>query len=224
MIINFTTFSINRLKTDIMFTNRFKKAFPQKFPGIIRFLIWIRLGPNHLSIIGGILALAAGLLLACGNFISGGLCILCSGFCDMFDGTLARNTGTATKFGKFLDSVVDRYSELAIFFGLIFYFAHQTDMLFEEITGWFSLTGSLMVSYTKARAEAVGVNCRIGIMQRPERMIVLIIATILTGLFDNFLIAGVSLFLLALFSNITALQRIFYTRNKMNTDDKTHEP
>ena len=198
-----------------MLTESFKKDFPNSFPRIINFLIWLKIKPNGLTTLGVMFGLLAGILFAYGYFVLGALAIFGGGFCDIFDGVLARHFEETTQFGRFYDSVMDRYSELAIFIGLSFYYSHQSGMVFQQIAADLSLAGSFLVSYTRARAEGLGQVCNVGFMQRPERIILVILGAVLTGLFKNQLFATIALVIIAFSSNITALQRIFYIRKKM---------
>ena len=203
-----------------MLTESFKKDFPNSFPEVINFLVWLKIKPNWLTTMGVIFSVIAGVLFAYGHFLLGGLVVFLAGFCDMFDGVLARHFDETTQFGRFYDSVMDRYSELAIFIGLSFYYSHQPGMVFQQIAADLSLVGSLLVSYTRARAEGLGEVCNIGFMQRPERIILVILGTVLTGLFKSQLFATFALVIIALLSNITALQRIFYIRKKLKPPKK----
>ena len=170
-----------------------------------------------MTTMGAISVLIAGFLFAYGYFLLGGLAVFFAGFCDIFDGALARYFDETNQFGRFYDSVMDRYSELAIFIGLSFYYSHQSGMVFQQIAADLSLVGSLLVSYTRARAEGLGEVCNIGFMQRPERIVLVILGTVLTSLFNSQLFATIALVIIALLSNITALQRIFYIRKKLKS-------
>jgi CDP-diacylglycerol--glycerol-3-phosphate 3-phosphatidyltransferase len=109
---------------------------------------------------------------------------------------------------------MDRYADLFIFIGLTVYYANQQGMALQHILAQLSLAGSLMVSYTRARAEGLGKNCTVGFMQRPERMVVIIIAALLSGSFGSQVMMTIALWILAVSSNFTALQRILHIREK----------
>jgi CDP-diacylglycerol--glycerol-3-phosphate 3-phosphatidyltransferase len=160
------------------------------------------ISPNGLTVIGFLLTALAALLLALGYFLVGGLVLALAAIFDMFDGSLARATGQVTKFGAFFDSSVDRYSESVILVALIYYYSGIGSSPLEPLLLAITLVGSLMVSYTRARAEAMGVECKGGILQRPERVI-LLIAGLLTGWMVPVL------WLLAILTNVTAMQRIY---------------
>ena len=131
-----------------------------------------------------------------------------AGLCDLFDGSLARASGQVTAFGAFLDSVIDRYSDLVVLLGIVVLFA-RTPNARGALVAMAGLVGSVMVSYTKARAESIGIECNVGFMERPERMICLIAGALLDLLEP-------SLWVLAVLANVTALQRIVFTRRIMS--------
>jgi CDP-diacylglycerol--glycerol-3-phosphate 3-phosphatidyltransferase len=168
--------------------------------------------PNMLTVIGLLLSILTAIVIAQGFLFVGGLLVLFAGIFDMFDGAMARVRNAATTFGAFLDSTLDRYSEGIILFGLLFYALQHPglqDPLWpvpHEQTWMIAFTyiamvGSVMVSYTKARAEGLGLECKTGLLARPERVIILAI-----GLLTN---TGIwALALLAVFANVTAVERI----------------
>jgi soluble lytic murein transglycosylase len=161
------------------------------------------LRPNHLTLIGlGVSLLAATAFIA-GRVRTGGVLLILAGLCDFFDGSLARASGQVSAFGAFLDSVIDRYSDLVVLLAIVVLYA-QFSHTRGAIVAMAGLIGSMMVSYTKARAESIGVRCTVGIMERPERMICLIAG----ALFD---LLEPALWILAVLSNLTALQRIAFT-------------
>ncbi len=195
-----------------MFSRRIQQRARNWVALIIQPLARLGITPNMLTCIGLLLSIVTALVIAEGHMVLGGLLVLFAGIFDMFDGAMARVRNAATTFGAFLDSTLDRYSESIILFGLLSYALQhpglkdtlwpasheQTWMIaFVFIAG----IGSLMVSYTKARAEGLGIECKIGLLARPERVILLAI-----GLLSN---TGIwALALLAVFSNITAVERI----------------
>ena len=179
---------------------------------LIQPLARLGISPNLLTSLGLLLSLVTALVIAQGYLFLGGLLVLFAGVFDMFDGAMARVRNAATTFGAFLDSTLDRYSESIILFGLLWYTLQHPglhDLLcpapYEQT--WMislifvSVVGSLMVSYTKARAEGLGIECKSGLLARPERVIILAI-----GLLSNTSIWALAI--LAVFSNITALERM----------------
>jgi soluble lytic murein transglycosylase len=169
-----------------------------------RALFRLRLRPNHLTVMGLAVSLLAAAAFVMGRVRVGGLLVLLAGLFDFCDGSLARASGQVTPFGGFLDSVIDRYSDLVVLLGIVVLFAGMQHMR-GAVAAMAALVGSLMVSYTKARAESIGVECNVGFMERPERMICLIAGAILDLLEP-------ALWVLAVLSNITAVHRILFTR------------
>lgn len=137
----------------------------------------------------------------------GGAILLFSGLFDMMDGRLARLGNMSTTFGAFWDSTLDRYSELFSLFGITLYLMTASGIWAGVIT-FLALVGSIMVSYVRARAEGLGIECKVGLMQRPERVVVTAFAAIITGLTSNlwWLIGGMAL--IAVLANITAFWRV----------------
>ncbi len=162
-----------------------------------------RLRPNHLTIIGLGVSLLAATAFCAGRTRSAGMLLILAGLCDFFDGSLARVSGQVSAFGAFLDSVIDRYSDLVVLLGIVVLFA-QMPHARGAIVAMAGLIGSMMVSYTRARAESIGVRCTVGMMERPERMICLIAGALLDLLEP-------ALWVLAILANLTAVQRIVFT-------------
>jgi CDP-diacylglycerol--glycerol-3-phosphate 3-phosphatidyltransferase len=165
-----------------------------------------RLGvtPNLLTVLGFLLSFVNAWLLAIGRLPLAGALILAFTAIDAFDGTLARLSGQATRFGAFLDSVLDRFAEAVLFFGLLVYFgrAGETQVLYLYLT-YATLVGSFMVSYTRARAEGLGLSCSSGWLTRPERIILLSLGLLIGQIRPM-------LWLLAVLANLTAVQRMVH--------------
>jgi soluble lytic murein transglycosylase len=184
--------------------SRYRDAIRARTDPIGLALFRLRLRPNHLTVAGlGVSLLAAAAFVTGRTRLAGGLLLL-AGLFDFFDGSLARASGQVTAFGAFLDSVIDRYSDLVVLLGIVVLFA-QMPHARGAIVAMAGLVGSVMVSYTKARAESIGIECNVGVMERPERLICLIGG----ALFD---LLEPSLWLLAILANVTAIQRILHTR------------
>ena len=130
--------------------------------------------------------------------------ILLGGLCDMVDGTLARYANKVTPFGAFFDSTIDRYAESIMFFGIAGYFFLNNNY-WSLVAVFLALCGSLMVSYTRARAEALGLEADIGLMQRPERILIIGLGALIHPVALKF-----AIWLVAFFANYTAVQRIIY--------------
>lgn len=184
--------------------SRHREAFHALADPVARVLLRAHVRPNHLTLAGlGVSALAAHAL-AGGRLRTGAALLALAGLFDFFDGALARAARQVTPFGAFLDSVVDRYSDMVVLFGVLFLYHRMGDGIGAMLT-MFALAGTVMVSYTRARAESIGVPCRIGLMERPERIIVLV-----AGAASGFLTPAMGV--LAVLTNLTALQRIWHTR------------
>ena len=170
-----------------------------------------RLGisPTVFTLLGFALAVGAGVAFGFGRTRVGALLVLAAGFADMVDGAVARANESGSEFGAFMDSVVDRYSEAAYFTGLIYLYAAGGQRLM-AVLAVLVLAGSLFVSYTKARAESLINECKVGIMERPERVILLALGYLVGGYGPL-----VALLLLAALTHFTAVQRILYTRAKL---------
>jgi CDP-diacylglycerol--glycerol-3-phosphate 3-phosphatidyltransferase len=146
------------------------------------------------------------LLLAQGKFFIGGLVVLAMGPVDALDGTMARLRGEPSDFGAFVDSVVDRYSELIVYGGLLFHYNTQGDSLLIVLT-FAAAVGSFLVPYTRARAEGLGFEAKVGILTRMERFLILVPSLVLS-------VPWLGIGIVALFANITALQRIISVRKQ----------
>jgi phosphatidylglycerophosphate synthase len=166
----------------------------------------IPFSPNFLSVIGFLITAAAAFIIP-HHLLLGGIFIMIGGIFDMLDGIVARTTGKATKFGAFLDSVLDRYSDALLFLSIAWYLAAHGDH-----TGSFlsigTLVGAFLISYARARAEGLGESCHTGIMERPERIILLIVAT-LTGWLVPVL------WIMLTLTHVTVIQRVYYVWRRM---------
>lgn len=176
------------------------------------FLNHIGLTPNFVTMLGLAGNTLGAYYLARGDMLTGGLLVLLMTPVDALDGTMARLRGESTDFGAFVDSVSDRYSELIIYGGLLYYFLAHGDAL-GGLLVFGAAAGSVLVSYVKARAEALGYQAKVGILTRAERYIVLA-PSLLFGY------PKIGAALIAIFANITALQRIWYVRKQTYEKDK----
>ncbi len=185
-----------------MVSDRLRRLFAPLLAKVAGVLDALGLSPNALTIIGLLLNVAVAAILATGNLRVGGILVVVASLFDGLDGALARHTGKVTKFGAFFDSTLDRYAEAALFTGLVWHFttigARQ-----EAVLAVVALFGSLAVSYTRARAEGLGISCSVGILTRAERIVVLSVG----------LAAGlplITLWVLAVLTHITAIQRMVH--------------
>jgi CDP-diacylglycerol--glycerol-3-phosphate 3-phosphatidyltransferase len=194
-------------------TGQFGKACGWLLQKIVNGLAISRISPNALTFIGLVINIVAALFFgfargdhAVRYFLYAALTIIGAGLFDMVDGRVARQTNQVSIFGAFFDSVMDRYSDVAIFFGLLVYYARGNRLFYVGLVA-FVMTASLMVSYTRARAEALIGNCKVGFMERPER----IVCVILGALFNRWGAMAPALWVLAFFSTLTVIHRILYT-------------
>jgi CDP-diacylglycerol---glycerol-3-phosphate 3-phosphatidyltransferase len=193
-------------KQAVTLTDRMRVWFKGILDPIGRFLNWLGLMPNTITILGLIGNILGAVLLAMGHISWGGLVILLMGPVDALDGTMARLRGMAGPFGAFVDSVTDRYSELVIFAGLVYYYSAQGNQL-GVMLAYASAAGSVLVSYIRARGQSVNWDTKVGILTRMERYLVLAPSLIL-----NYPMVG--LVIIAIFANVTAFQRIYDIRRQ----------
>ena len=201
----------NTVKVEkISFTDRMRSLFKWLLDPIGIFLNGLGLTPNTMTMFGLLGNVVGAFFIAKGNIFVGGILVLVMWPIDALDGTMARLRGEPGDFGAFVDSVTDRYSELVIFAGLLYYFVSQGDLLASMLV-FFSASGSVLVSYTRARAEALGYSAKIGALTRVERYLVLA-----PGLVFN--IPLVAMWIIAILANFTALQRILYVRSQAHEE------
>lgn len=170
---------------------------------IVGWLALSRIHPNVLTFLGLVINIIAAFLFARGSFRWAGVVVICAGLFDMVDGRVARATDRVTRFGGFFDSVLDRYSDLALFMGLLVYYAYINRFFYIVLTA-IVMTGSVMVSYVRARAECTIPKCKVGFLERPERVVLIIIG----ALFNR--MAPV-LWVIAVLSNLTVIHRMIFT-------------
>jgi CDP-diacylglycerol---glycerol-3-phosphate 3-phosphatidyltransferase len=194
-------------------TDLLRVQFKGLLDPIAAFFNRLGLMPNTMTIFGLVGNMVGAVFLAQGQMTWGGIIILLMGPIDALDGTMARLRGQTGKFGAFVDSVTDRYSELVIFAGLIYYFAlHQQTLA--TVLVYFAAAGSVLVSYIRARGQSLNWDTKVGILTRVERFLVLAPALIF-----NVPIWG--LWIIAVLANLTALQRIWDVRHQAYAADKS---
>jgi CDP-diacylglycerol--glycerol-3-phosphate 3-phosphatidyltransferase len=177
---------------------------------IARFVRWIGMSPDIVTFVGFLLMIVVGFLLSQGYLQLGGVLLIVAALFDAIDGTLARLNNRVTRFGAFFDSTMDRFSEAAIFLGILVYYQGQGANT-EVILTYIAIVGSLMVSYTRARAEGIGAAIRGGFLTRFERMALLVILLLLNQL-------TLALWILAPLTHFTALQRVWLTWRATQVD------
>src|SRR5215467_176178 len=170
---------------------------------IVDWLSALRVNPNILTLIGFVINIVAAVLFAKGIFFFAALVVLFAGIFDMVDGEVARRTKKVTKFGAFFDSVIDRYSDLILLLGILHWYAKWNQMFYVWLTG-LVLIGSILTSYSRARAESLIPACKVGFLERPERIVLLIIGALTDRM-------AAVLWVMAILSNWTVSQRIWYT-------------
>lgn len=213
----------NRFRHNMNYRDYLQQLIYKIINPLIHGMIKIGITPNFITTTGFILN-----VVAAGMFVYAGICggrndlaivgwaggvILFAGLFDMMDGRVARLGNMSSKFGALYDSVLDRYSELMTFFGICYYLSMK-DYFFYALIAFVALIGSLMVSYVRARAEGLGIECKVGFMQRPERVVLTSLGALFCGVFkditafDPMLILIVPLAFVAVFANITAFARV----------------
>jgi CDP-diacylglycerol---glycerol-3-phosphate 3-phosphatidyltransferase len=170
---------------------------------IVRALALSKINPNVLTFFGLVINMAAATFLAVGNFRTAGCVIIFAGLFDMVDGRVARETNRVTRFGAFFDSVLDRYSDIALLVGLLVYYGTINRSSYVVLTA-IVMAASVMISYTRSRAENFIPTCKVGFLERPERIVLLIIG----ALFDR--MAPV-LWVIAVLGNLTVIHRMVFT-------------
>ena len=183
---------------------------------IVLLLSRIHVSPNLLTFIGLLINIFAAVLFAMGLFFWAGLVVIFAGIFDIVDGEVARLTKRATKFGAFFDSVIDRYSDLLLLLGILLWYEKMNSMFYVGLTG-LVLIGSVMTSYTRARAESLIPQCKVGFLERPERIVLLIIGALLNRM-------AAVLRVMAILSNWTVSQRIWYTWRETSRTDNDPGP
>jgi CDP-diacylglycerol--glycerol-3-phosphate 3-phosphatidyltransferase len=191
------------MKEQLTFTRAIGLACNKVILLIVRGLALSKIHPNVLTFLGLLINIGAAALLARGQFRWAGVVIIGAGLFDMVDGRVARETNRVTRFGGFFDSVLDRYSDLGLLVGLLVWYGSINRWGYVVLTA-IAMTGSVMVSYARARAENTIPTCKVGFMERPERVVLFIIG----ALFDR--MAPV-LWVIAVLANLTVVHRMVFT-------------
>jgi CDP-diacylglycerol--glycerol-3-phosphate 3-phosphatidyltransferase len=198
-------------KQRLTLTDQLRITFKGITEPIAGFFNRLGLMPNTMTLLGLAGNVAGAILLSQGYMFWGGILILVMGPVDALDGTMARLRGMAGSFGAFVDSVTDRYSELIIFGGLIYYYAQQNDMI-STIAVYAAAAGSVLVSYIRSRGQSLGWDTKVGILTRAERYLVLAPSLILGIVNSNIPLIGI--WIIAVLANVTAVQRIIDVRRR----------
>jgi CDP-diacylglycerol--glycerol-3-phosphate 3-phosphatidyltransferase len=192
-----------------MFTQKFQawvRKWAERLVGVFRDS---PLTPNMLTLFGLVITAAGAAVLGLGQLFIAGVILLFAGLFDIFDGALARASGKVYRYGAFLDSTVDRYSEGLIYLGLLVFFRGKT---LQTVLVLLALAGSFLVSYVRARAQSLGFKCEVGVLARPERVVIIVAGLLLDPILPiggYHLVLTLALVVLAVGTNFTAVQRVF---------------
>jgi CDP-diacylglycerol--glycerol-3-phosphate 3-phosphatidyltransferase len=188
-----------------LFTTRFEAWVRRHAEALMDALGRLPVTPNQITVVGTALTFVAAVLAATGHLLWGGVVLAFAGTFDILDGALARSTRRSYPYGAFLDSTLDRYSEGAMYLGLVAYFVSAGGPLEKwlVLATVAALAGSFLVSYVRARAQSLGFTCETGLFARPERVVAIVVGLVFGGVVLTSVV-----FLLAVLTNLTALQRI----------------
>lgn len=198
-----------------MLTDRVRQWSRGILDPIAELLAKTGVSPNVVTFIGFLLMVLVGVVISQGYLLAAGVLLILAAVFDAFDGALARKLDRVTRFGAFFDSTLDRFSEAAVFLGILIYYQKQGAST-EVILAYLAIIGSLMVSYTRARGEGLGISIRGGLLSRLERMVIVMIGLILSQL-------TIALWILAPLTNFTAVQRIWLTWRALQDEDQPAE-
>jgi len=179
---------------------------------IVRVLSRFHVNPNILTFAGVVISLWAAWNFGFGRFVTGALIVILAGLFDMLDGEVARVSRSVTRFGAFYDSVIDRYSDIILLQGLMVWYAREQRLGYVVLVGVVFM-GAIMTSYSRARAESLIPSCKVGFMERPERIVLIIIG----GLTNRM---EAVLWILAVLGNWTVINRIYFTRKVLLNDSQ----
>jgi len=195
------------------FTDRARRFFALVIEPATSMLLRAGVSPNAITVVGLLINAGVGVIIILGNLTAAGAVFLASGFFDGLDGALARRIGITSKFGAFLDSMFDRYSEAFVLFGLLVYTGDR-GLLLEQRLVYFTLVGSLLVSYARARAEGLGIDCKVGLLTRLERYFITSAMLILGQV-------TIGLVILAILTNVTVFQRMLHVWRALHRVEKS---
>ena len=190
---------------------------------MVRGLVRSRMNPNVLTFIGLLINIGCAALFGYGKFFAAGLLMIFANLFDMLDGQVARLRGRVTDFGAFFDSTLDRYSDIIVYVGIMIFYARDTvahSTLLVALTG-LALVGSVMVSYSRARAESLNITCKVGFLERPERVVLLIIGALTEIGPQNYFLHKMPqvLWVIATLSHWTVLHRMYHTWQELREAD-----
>jgi CDP-diacylglycerol--glycerol-3-phosphate 3-phosphatidyltransferase len=183
---------------------------------IVKILSFFKINPNILTFTGVVISFWAAWNFGHGRLFRGGLIVILAGLFDMLDGEVARVSRSETRFGAFYDSVIDRYSDIILLQGLMVWYARNQRLGYVVLVGVVFM-GAIMTSYARARAESLIPTCKVGFMERPERIVLLIIGALADRM-------EAVLWILAVLGNWTVISRIFYTRKELPRRQRDDAP
>ena len=195
-----------------MVSTRFANRVRNRMGVVGRVVARTHLSPNAITVIGLLLNVVVATIIASGNLILGGVMLLLAGAFDVVDGAVARATNQVSKFGAFFDSTLDRYADAVIMGGVLIHLTRTDAGTVPILLVFISLVGSLMISYTRSRAEALGIRGDVGFAQRAERVIILSVALLISQ-------PVYGLWVLAILTQFTVLQRIIHVWRELNSSD-----
>jgi len=205
--------------------DQLERGLRATFEPVMAWMTRKRIHPNAVSTVGFLVTCASGYFFHQHRVSTAGFLILLGGLFDLFDGTVARRTGLASSFGAFYDSTLDRVSEIVVYLGMLsLYNDYRLELGDVGMIYWIvlAMAGSLMISYTRARAEGLGIDCYVGVMQRPERVILIGLAALFFGettiAGQQGLILKIVIIGLAILTNLTAIQRIWWVYRETRPD------
>jgi CDP-diacylglycerol--glycerol-3-phosphate 3-phosphatidyltransferase len=203
------------------FGQRSQDLYIELIDPISQALAGAKIHPHVLTMAGFILSLAAANFFRIGHFLWAGLAIILAGTCDVLDGRIARATGKGSTYGALFDSTIDRYSEIIIFLGLTWFYYDRSRATVLVIL--LAVAGSMMVSYTRARAEGLGLQCRVGILQRQHRITLLVAGAVLGSIPGTRHLAMLAaIWIIAILANITAVQRVAHIHRQLKKRASQH--
>lgn len=209
----------DKLKNFSVLPISIQKFFLKLIDPIIEFIVHFNVHPNFFTVLGLIASLVGAYFFAEHSLRIGAIYILLGGLCDIIDGKVARKSGLSSKFGALFDSSLDRYSEVFMFLGVAIHFV-KMGYSTTSIMVFLGLGGSMMVSYVRARAEGLGYSCKVGIMQRAERIVYIGVSALI-----HEYILLVVIWMIAILANFTAIQRMYHVWNleRMERAEETTE-
>jgi len=203
---------------------KFVQGYTKLIGPVVDWLVKTGVSPNVVTWAGLFFTLVAANFFRLGSFFWGGVFVVVAGTCDMLDGQIARRNNLKSRFGAFFDSTIDRYSDIIVFLGIAVFF----DVLYIWALTVLAMTGSLLTSYTRSRAGALKIDCKVGMMQRPERVTYIagmaVFDAILGWLFDALLgvehiLIILGLWFIAIVANVTVIQRVLHVKHQLDAED-----